>query len=68
MTTTTEKFTRTLNGRQYSVRQYGDRFELAYQPLNAKTGKPWQAFRTVQAFEGHNAELRARWSLVKLKA
>lgn len=67
MTDTNDKFKRILNNREYSVKRYGDAWELAYQPINAKTGKPWQAFHTAQKFEGHNAELRCRWALVKLK-
>lgn len=34
-------------------------FMLEYQPVNSKTGKPWQATRTIARFSGPNAKAKA---------
>jgi hypothetical protein len=36
-----------------------EKFMLERQPINPKTGKPWQAWRTVQTFDAKGPAMRA---------
>lgn len=41
--------TRQTARRAYWVHRCGELWQVSYQPVNAKTGKPWQAQRTLHA-------------------
>lgn len=57
---------REYNGREYGFLISEDSVQIRYQPINKKTGKPWQAYRYVEKFEGEGMRYRAFLRFMKI--